>query len=418
MASLSRAALARPAFSPVAEQRSGAPQETRRGPAARSVGPHDDDGSRLHLGDTRTEFSPRVIIDVFDRPRSRQQDARAERRYQVEALRAYGRTLAPAGSNLAKCGRVSRSLMLQVTRSATGTTSIAGLVTCGSVWACPVCAGRVQLQRAAELTLLVERARADALGTCMVTLTVRHGLGHELRSTRAGVLRAWKHVLQSRAWKRIRERYQVAGYVRAVEVTHGRAGWHPHIHVLLLSGRPADMERNLHAELSGLWRAAVVLKLGREHEPDDAHGCHVAPAYAADYIAKMGLEIAYSVAKVRGPSRSPFELLADASRGDAQSRVLWCDYVSATKGARQLEWSRGLRARFGLAEVTDEELAARAAEEQQAETLLEFSRSQWEALNRAGGVLRLLMHGDAGASPVAMRAELERLIREHERQAG
>ena len=71
-----------------------------------------------------------------------------------------------------------------------------------------------------------------------------------------------------------------------------------------------------------------------------------------------------------------------------------------------------------MAEVTDEELAARVAEEQQAETLLELSRRQWEALNRAGGVLRLLMHGDAGASSVAMRAELERLIREHERQAG
>ena len=178
------------------------------------------------------------------------------------------------------------------------------------------------------------------------------------------------------------------------------------------------MERDLHAELSSLWRDAVVLKLGREHEPDDAHGCHVAPAYAADYIAKMGLEIAYSVAKVRGPSRSPFELLADASRGDAQSRVLWCDYVSATKGARQLEWSRGLRARFGLAEVTDEELAARVAEEQQAETLLELSRREWEALNRADGVLRLLMLGDTGASAAEIRAELDRLIREHERQAG
>ncbi len=65
MASLSRAALARPAFSPVAEQRSGAPQETRRGPAARSVGPHDDDGSRLHLGDTQTEFSrPAQLLTI------------------------------------------------------------------------------------------------------------------------------------------------------------------------------------------------------------------------------------------------------------------------------------------------------------------------------------------------------------------
>lgn len=371
-----------------------------------------------YLGDTQTEFSHRETTQLFGRARKgSQQAARAERRIQVERLRAYGRTLAPAGSALAKCGRVTRSLTLQVRRSAAGCTSVLGLVTCGSVWSCPSCAARIQLQRAAELSLLVERARGDALGTCMATLTVRHGLGHELRSTRAGVLRAWKHVLQSRAWKRIRERYQVAGYVRAVEVTHGRAGWHPHIHVLLLSGRPADMERDLHAELSSLWRDAVVLKLGREHEPDAEHGCHVAPAYAADYLAKMGLEIAYAASKTRGPSRSPFELLEDARRGDAQSRVLWRDYVSATKGKRQLEWSRGLRARFGLAEVTDEELAARVADEQQSETLLELSRREWEALNRADGVLRLLMLGDTGASAAEIRAELDRLIREHEQRA-
>jgi len=371
-----------------------------------------------HLGDTQTEFSHRETTQLFGRARQgSQQAARAERRIQVERLRAYGRTLAPAGSALAKCGRVTRSLTLQVRRSAAGCTSVLGLVTCGSVWACPSCAARIQLERAAELSLLVERGSAEGLGTVMVTLTVRHALSHELAPTRAGVLSAWKRVLQSRAWKRLREQYQVRGYVRAVEVKHGRAGWHPHIHVLLLSARPADVERDLHAELSGLWRDAVVRELGREHEPDMEHGCHVTPAYAADYIAKMGLEIAYAASKTRGPSRGPFELLEDARRGDAQSRVLWCDYVRATKGARQLEWSRGLRARFGLGETSDEELAARVADEQQSETLLELSRREWEALNRADGVLRLLMLGDTGASAAEIRAELDRLIREHEQRA-
>ena len=52
-----------------------------------------------------------------------------------------------------------------------------------------------------------------------------------------------------------------------------------------------------------------------------------------------------------------------------------------------------------------------------AQVLLELSRREWEALNRADGVLRLLMLGDTGASAAEIRAELDRLIREHEQRA-
>ncbi len=375
------------------------------------------------MGDTRTEFSHRETIGDFgdDRATIRRlprREPRAERRAHAETLRAFGRTLAPADSNAAKCGRVLRASAAHLRRGADGRASWDGLVTCGSVWACAVCAGRIQYERAGELTLLVERGRGEAFGACMVTLTVRHALSHELSATQAGVNRAWKRFQQSRAWKRVRQSYGVIGFVRAVEIKHGRAGWHPHIHVLLLSARPKDVERDLHAELAGLWRAAVVRELGVEHEPDDEHGCHVAPAYAADYLAKMGLEIAHSVSKVRGPSRGPFELLEDARRGDAQARALWCDYVKATKGKRQLEWSRGLRKRFGLGETTDEELAARAAAEGDTVTVLELSRRQWEALNRADGATMVLELAEAGATPDEVRDAVDRLIRAHERRSG
>jgi len=373
------------------------------------------------LGDTRTEFAHRETIEdsgdgwatVWRLPR---REPRAERRANVEKLRAYARTLAPPDSNAAKCGRVLRSSSAHLRRGADGRASWDGVVTCGSVWACPCCAGRIQYERAGELTLLVERGRGEAFGACMVTLTVRHALSHELSATQAGVNRAWKRFQQSRAWKRIRQSYGVIGFVRAVEIKHGRAGWHPHIHVLLLSSRPKDVERDLHAELTGLWRAAVVRELGVEHEPDDEHGCHVAPAYAADYLAKMGLEIAHSVSKVRGPSRGPFELLEDARRGDAQARALWCDYAKATKGKRQLEWSRGLRKRFGLGETTDEELAARAAAEGDTVTVLELSRSQWEAVHKVNGATTLLELAETGATTGQLRDAVDHLIRTHKQR--
>ena len=374
------------------------------------------------LGDTRTEFAHRETIEdsgdgwatVWRLPR---RDARAERRANVETLRAYARTLAPPDSNAAKCGRVLRSSSVHLRRSADGRASWDGVVTCGSVWACPCCAGRIQSERVEELNQLVARGRADALGTVMLTLTVRHAFSHDLRETRDGLARAWKRFQQSRVWKRVQKSYGVVGFVRAFEVKHGRtAGWHPHIHVLLLVSEWQDAERDLHAELTGLWRAAVVRELGREHEPDDEHGCHVAPAYAAEYVAKMGLEIAYSASKTRGPSRSPFELLEDARRGDAQSRALWLAYVKATKGKRQLEWSRGLRKRFGLGETTDEELAARAAAEGETTTVLELSRSQWEAVHKVNGATTLLELAETGATTGQLRDAVDHLIRTHKQR--
>ena len=39
------------------------------------------------------------------------------------------------------------------------------------------------------------------------------------------------------------------GSIRALEVTHGQAGWHPHVHVLLLTSAPlADWQRAASAD--------------------------------------------------------------------------------------------------------------------------------------------------------------------------
>jgi len=392
-------------------------------PSARAHAPSPLTASPVSpLGDTRRELTHLETIEdsgdgwaaVWQLPR---RDPRAERRAHAEKLRAYARTLAPADTNAAKCGRVLRASAVHLRRGADGRASWDGVVTCGSPWACPCCAGRIQSERAEEVRQLVARGRADALGTVMLTLTIRHALGHELSVTRAGLGRAWKRFQQSRVWKRVRQSYGVAGFVRALEIKHGRtAGWHPHIHVLLLVSEWEAAERDLQAELSGLWRAAVVRELGVEHEPDDEHGCHVAPAYDAEYIAKMGLEIAHSISKVRGPSRSPFELLEDARRGDAQSRALWLDYTKATKGKRPLEWSRGLRKRFGLNETTDEELAARAVAESDTVTVLELSRSQWEAVHKVNGATTLLELAETGATTGQLRDAVDHLIRTHKQR--
>jgi hypothetical protein len=179
--------------------------------------------------------------------------------------------------------------------------------------------------------------------------------------------------------KGLREQFVVAGYIRSVEVTHGKAGWHPHLHVLLLTEAPLDLDQlqALHRFLRERWGRRVVAAGFRE--PALHRGVRVLPVSSADgvggYLTKLaedegpgrtpGLELARGDLK-DGRSwgnRAPFRILADHERKrDPSDWRLFEEWLHVAKGRRTLEWSRGLRARLlpDEQEQTDEELAEEA----------------------------------------------------------
>jgi hypothetical protein len=57
---------------------------------------------------------------------------------------------------------------------------IEGLVTCGSVWLCPVCAAKVAAKRAEELATVLDAVHAAGGSAFMLTLTIRHSAGDRL----------------------------------------------------------------------------------------------------------------------------------------------------------------------------------------------------------------------------------------------
>jgi hypothetical protein len=57
---------------------------------------------------------------------------------------------------------------------------IEGLVTCGSVWLCPVCAAKVASKRAEELAQVLDAVHDAGGSAFMLTLTIRHSAGDRL----------------------------------------------------------------------------------------------------------------------------------------------------------------------------------------------------------------------------------------------
>ncbi|MCO5096448.1 MAG: protein rep [Rhodocyclaceae bacterium] len=304
--------------------------------------------------------------------------------------------------------------------------------TCGSVWACPVCAHRITEERRADLQAAITVHAMKGNRVLMVTLTFPHEARTPLKELRRKQQKALKDFNSMRRYRRLLDAVGWIGSVKATEVTHGENGWHPHVHTLLFVG--AMPETELLEILEGardLW-ARAVFKAGLGHINE--HGFDVRGGdKAAEYVAKYGHEPKEETAQAFGwtaahemtkapvknthgkNSRTPFALLDDYLKGDAQSGALFVEYVEAMKGSRQLYWSPDLRNRLKLdAERTDEEIAADAhpeepqtetadpqiEEERHEEIVCTLSEMEWKTILRAnvrGHVLVLAeRHGAAG----------------------
>jgi len=246
------------------------------------------------------------------------------------------------------CGRVRYAPDVALVADQTGRGRYCGLVSCASVWSCPVCAAAICAERVADLQALSKAARAEGDAVYMVTCTVRHAWSHDLRVTRRGVTRAWTRIVRGAPWRRFCARFGVVGYVRALEVTHGPNGWHPHVHALFVAAPPDAAGVDLEAEgaewLETRWRQCVERELGAEQAPDAWHGLRVRFCNIAEYIAKIGLEVGNTMAKGASEGhRTPWQIAADlAATGSPEDAALWSRYCVAMRGSRQLTWSREL----------------------------------------------------------------------------
>ena len=246
-----------------------------------------------------------------------------------------------------------------------GHSHFGGVETCGSVWACPVCAAKITEGRKEDIQIVLDGHRKAGGRAYMATLTIPHYRFQDAKTLRKAVSTAFRKVKAGRRWQEARNRYHWAGDVRALEVTHGGNGWHPHLHVLVLFDAPASQE-DAHAFgewLFDAWRGAVE-RMGFGRCSYDAFTFEevTEDGGAADYVGKWGaaLELTKAHTKVsRAGGRTPWQILADYdASGSERDANLFREYALAFKGARQLTWSRGLRERYAAEpEKSDEQIA-------------------------------------------------------------
>ena len=321
----------------------------------------------------------------------------------------------------AKCQRLptgQKGAGIEVWQRAPGEQAFfCGLQTCASVWVCPCCAAKISERRRTELKNAMELHKAAGGVVDLMTLTIKHDRHDKLADLLAKLKKALSSFTAHYSVKAVFEEMGIVGAVRALEVTHGRKSeinnsWHPHAHVLQFGGIGADLAPHTDAQrlvwqnkLYDRWAQACVA--AGLKPPSRDHGVKLdGGERAGSYVAKMGLETSkhwdFSHEMTKAHSKKakggegPFDLLRAISADDTdrQAKALFVEYAEAFKGKRQLFWSPGLKKRYAVVDLTDEEVAAQ--KESQAVKIGTILTPAWRdvvAVNGRGTVKRLAIYG-------------------------
>jgi len=264
---------------------------------------------------------------------------------------------------------------------------LGNLCTCGLIWICPVCASRISEGRSHLLSAAMMAAHVNPL---LITFTMSHGASQRLAPNLTALIDAYERLTSGRAWVGFTDRFGWITAIRALEVTHGDNGWHPHIHVLAFMKQPLhyDEQFMLDMTLSELW---ITRLASQNASADIAHGVDIRTAKkdAIEYVAKFGREspgkwgiereLTKAVTKNArfSGSRTPWALLDDYRQGDQHAGALFVEYADAFKRRKQLVTPNAARELLKMADITDVELAAAPLSPVE-RLLVQLDTNQWK----------------------------------------
>ena len=251
-----------------------------------------------------------------------------------------------------------------------------GLQTSSSPWCSPLSAASIAQVRQAEVETAVKTwVEQPGRSVAFMTLTLRHNAEHALADLWDALSYCWRGITGTASWRggvRMvgdQQKYGIKHFVKSVEITHGKNGFHPHLHVLLFLDRKLSVEDldTLRARLFSRWEKAALRSglesptpergLVIEQAADKADGLKKLASYLAKgNISGLGKEITGSLLKSgRGENRTLFEVLRDwGETRSARDYAIWAEYERASEGRRQISWSKGAKEALGVNEKSDD----------------------------------------------------------------
>jgi hypothetical protein len=295
-----------------------------------------------------------------------------------------------------------------------------GLIQCGSVWLCPVCAAKITEKKRKQLKHVNDKHKEWGGSIYLTTYTIQHDRHDDLAELLGKFMKARRNMKAGRAGMALREDFQVFGTVSVLEVTWSpENGWHVHVHELVYCMLPEMDMQGFEATARAAWKHAAA----KQGLAMNEHGFQLDRTYGAvgDYIAKFGHEPAKDsepwgvesemtkghMKKGRAERHlTPFGILAAIQDGEEELKPIFAEYARCFKGHKQLNPSPGLFKAYGEVEKTDEELVAEEEEEAVVDLVL-LDDDQWAAVvgNDIRAELLLVARSGSAALVVSFLAD-------------
>lgn len=284
--------------------------------------------------------------------------------------------------------------------------SLSGVQTCGSVWACPVCAKRIATQRGKEISKTIDFMNEAGNVSIMISNTARHTASDALKPFKTKFKAAHRRFVQSRRWRALKAQFGIEHSIKAVEGTWGiENGWHYHQHAILfldadLLAGAGDGEFQAWIESArSLWLDCLE-KEGLDGIGEIAFDVQAEHDVKKTYLAKLGLEnetakLDYELSaghnKTSGGAKI-WQILEKSWQGDSQASALYQEWVEAMTGDNWITFSHGLKELCGIEEVDDEVAALFEGIEEEVhnQTLIEISDDEFMPVRKLQKVADLL----------------------------
>lgn len=293
-----------------------------------------------------------------------------------------------------KCARTRIGMFVDIKLDAEiNKACYSGLSICGSVWACPCCAAKIQEVRRKDVSKAMEWAYSNSLKAVMVTFTTPHYEHQTCSSLLDKMSAAFKYFRSGKSFQNFKERVGFEGLIRGLETMYGRNGWHNHTHELWFVDSDTDA-KELKAYVVDRWEKACQkqglipkgnLRKFREHSIDVWDN-----ASTSDYLSKQDdskylkwgadSEITSQGIKRSNRGTHPFQLVALWNMGYEDAGDKFIEYIEAFKGRSQLYWSQGLKKKVfkDEDELTDQE--ASELEKPELELIATLEHFAWQTV--------------------------------------
>lgn len=339
-----------------------------------------------------------------------------------------------------KCLRMPISSYVNINKSQTYKSAyFSNLVICGSIWLCPICQAKISERRRWDLMAAEKRWREEGGHTALATFTMGHKTSNHLLELRQKFSDAMSRLTSDRWWLHFKDYYGLYGTVKANEITYSfKNGWHFHAHALWFLDRKIDIAKvNQKMRERWLYCLKFVNHYGTLERcfdlrwSDDSIPTYIVKENLYDFVdiddesqlyKTSGWTAVHEVTKTsskafqqegknsgklknRKKSYSYWQLLhysvnAVGAKRQATFRNLCKEYALSTYKLHQLQYSRGLKKKFGINQESDEDLAKKGMD-MSTVLIAQLTRPQWFYLERKGyssKVLDLAAADDRGLS--------------------